>query len=117
MPSRTLRDCKFIGSGTETVVGLSMVAGGGAAHSVPVCLRPDPGVVSSAVLPAHRRGAEHGSVLLVRPPTRVAAFASPGCCNTTERVHAYHHRRLVHLPAAGRGVVVELRVRRLVCQS
>jgi transposase len=32
-------------------------------------------------------------------------------------VHGYHVRRLADLPVAGRGVVVELRVRRLVCRS
>ena len=32
-------------------------------------------------------------------------------------MHAYYVRRLADLPAAGRGVVVELRVRRLVCQT
>jgi hypothetical protein len=32
-------------------------------------------------------------------------------------VHAYHLRRLADVPVAGRGVVVELRVRRLVRQT
>jgi transposase len=32
-------------------------------------------------------------------------------------VHAYHRRRLTDLPVGGRGVVVELRVRRLVCST
>jgi hypothetical protein len=32
-------------------------------------------------------------------------------------MHARHVRRLADLPAVGRGVVVELQVRRLVCQA
>jgi transposase len=35
----------------------------------------------------------------------------------SRRVHAHHVRRLADLPVAGRGMVVELRVRRLVCQA
>jgi transposase len=33
------------------------------------------------------------------------------------RVHAWHVRRLTDLPAAGRAVLIELRIRRLVCQN
>jgi transposase len=43
--------------------------------------------------------------------------ACPECDRPSERVHGYHVRRLADLPAAGRGVVVELRVRRLLCQA
>jgi len=32
-------------------------------------------------------------------------------------VHAWHVRRLIDLPVAGRSVVVELQVQRLVCPS
>jgi hypothetical protein len=60
---------------------------------------------------------EHGTVLLVRARTPVVAVACPQCGQPTARVHAYHRRRLTDLPAAGRGVVVELRVRRLACRS
>ncbi|WP_426513166.1 ISL3 family transposase [Dactylosporangium sp. McL0621] len=60
---------------------------------------------------------EQGSTLLVRVRTPAVAVACPQCAQPTERLHAYHVRRLADLPAAGRGVVVELRVRRLVCQT
>jgi transposase len=60
---------------------------------------------------------EQGSVLLVRARTPTVAVACPRCDQPAERVHAYHVRRLADLPAAGRGVIVELRVRRLVCQT
>ncbi|HEX5598788.1 MAG TPA: ISL3 family transposase [Micromonosporaceae bacterium] len=60
---------------------------------------------------------EHGSVLLVRARTPAVAVACPRCDQPAGRVHAYHVRRLTDLPAAGRGVVVELRVRRLVCPT
>lgn len=43
--------------------------------------------------------------------------ACPECGQPAQRVHAYHVRRLADVPAADRGVVVELRVRRLVCQT
>jgi hypothetical protein len=39
----------------------------------------------------------------------------PTCGALTARVHAYHRRRLAALPVAGRGVVIEVRVRRLRC--
>lgn len=39
----------------------------------------------------------------------------PACGEPTGRVHAYHRRRLAALPVAGRGVLIELRVRRLRC--
>jgi transposase len=60
---------------------------------------------------------EQGSVLLVRARTPAVAVACPQCDQPAQRVHAYHLRRLADLPAAGRGVVVELRARRLVCQT
>ena len=41
----------------------------------------------------------------------------PRCGGASRRVHAWHLRRLVDLPVAGRSVVIELRVRRLVCQA
>jgi hypothetical protein len=42
--------------------------------------------------------------------------ACPQCGALSRRVHAYVVRRLTDLPLAGRGLVMELRVRRLVCQ-
>jgi transposase len=60
---------------------------------------------------------EQGSTLLVRARTPAVAVACPQCDQPAERVHAYHVRRLADLPAAGRGVVLELRIRRLVCQT
>jgi transposase len=41
----------------------------------------------------------------------------PRCGSSSQRVHAWHVRRLADLPVAGRSVVVELQMRRLVCPS
>jgi hypothetical protein len=60
---------------------------------------------------------DQGQVVCVRARTRPTAVACPGCGQLTRRVHAYHMRRLADVPAGGRGVVVELRVRRLVCRN
>lgn len=46
-----------------------------------------------------------------------AAAACPECGQLSERVHAYHDRRLADLPVGGRPVVVQVRVRRLVCAT
>ena len=56
--------------------------------------------------------AEQGSVVIVRARTPAVGVACPRCDQPSEQVHAYHVRRLADLPAGGRGVVVELRVRR-----
>jgi hypothetical protein len=61
--------------------------------------------------------AEEGPSLLVRARTAARPAACPRCDQPAQRVHAYHRRRLADLPAAGRGVVVELRVRRLLCDT
>jgi hypothetical protein len=53
----------------------------------------------------------------VRARTRKVAVACPGCGKLTRRVHGYHLRRLADVPVGGRSVVVELRIRRLVCQA
>ena len=53
----------------------------------------------------------------VQARTPPAAVACPQCGQPSQRVHAYHRRRLTDLPVGGRGVVVELRVRRLVCST
>jgi transposase len=58
-----------------------------------------------------------GSTLHIRARTQPTVVACPQCGQPAERVHAYHVRRLADVPAVGRGVVVELRVRRLVCQA
>jgi len=41
----------------------------------------------------------------------------PRCGTASRRVHAWYVRRLTDLPVAGRSLVIELRVRRLVCQT
>lgn len=53
----------------------------------------------------------------VQARTPATAVACPQCGQPSQRVHAYHRRRLTDLPVGGRGVVVELRVRRLVCST
>ncbi|MET7425742.1 transposase family protein [Dactylosporangium sp. NPDC005555] len=50
-----------------------------------------------------------------RRTTQRSPVGCPVCGELTGRVHAYHRRRLAALPVAGRGVVVEVRVRRLRC--
>lgn len=54
--------------------------------------------------------------LRVRARSSGSGAACPQCGRPSRRVHAWHVRCLADLPVAGRGVVVELRVRRLVCQ-
>lgn len=56
-------------------------------------------------------------VLRVRARTSTAAVSCPQCKQPADRVHAYHLRRLADLPVGGRGVVIDLRVRRLVCST
>jgi transposase len=56
-------------------------------------------------------------VVRVRARTRAVAVACPGCGKPARRVHGYHQRRLADLPVGDRSVVVELRVRRLVCET
>jgi transposase len=58
---------------------------------------------------------DQGTTVVVVARTAVAAAACPDCGQLSERVHAYHQRRLADLPVCGRAVVVQLRVRRLVC--
>ncbi|MEU7876571.1 ISL3 family transposase [Dactylosporangium sp. NPDC049140] len=60
---------------------------------------------------------DQGDTVRIRARTRSGAVACPGCGWRTRRVHAYHVRRLADLPVAGRGVVLELRVRRLACRN
>ena len=60
---------------------------------------------------------DQGRVLRVRARTSTTAVSCPQCERPAERVHAYHQRRLMDLPVGGRGVVIDLRVRRLVCPT
>jgi transposase len=61
--------------------------------------------------------ADEGQAVRVRARTRSRAVPCPGCGLLTRRVHAYHVRRLEDLPLGGRGVVLEVRVRRLACRN
>jgi Transposase/zinc-finger of transposase IS204/IS1001/IS1096/IS1165 len=58
-----------------------------------------------------------GTVLRLRARTTTPEAVCPRCGGVSRRVHARHVRRLVDLPVAGRGMVVELQVRRLVCTT
>jgi hypothetical protein len=60
---------------------------------------------------------DQGRIVCVRARTVTAAVACPECRQPAQRVHAYQLRRLADIPVAGRGVVVELRVWRLMCQT
>src|ERR1700712_5190102 len=53
----------------------------------------------------------------LRARTSPVAVSCPQCGQPADRVHAYHQRRLTDLPVGGRGVVIDLRVRRLVCST
>ncbi|WP_435126564.1 transposase family protein [Micromonospora tulbaghiae] len=43
--------------------------------------------------------------------------ACPHCGQLSDRVHAYHQRQVADLPVGGRAVIVQVRVRRLVCAA
>jgi transposase len=58
---------------------------------------------------------DQGLVVRVRARTPPTAVACPRCGQLSTRVHAYHQRQLSDLPVGGRGVIIELRVRRLIC--
>ncbi|MEV8517658.1 transposase family protein [Dactylosporangium sp. NPDC051484] len=60
---------------------------------------------------------DQGEVVRIRARTRSRWMACPDCGRRTRRAHAYHVRRLADLPIGGRGVVLELRVRRLACRN
>ena len=60
---------------------------------------------------------DQGRVLRLRARTSSVAVSCPQCGQPADRVHAYHQRRLTDLPVGGRGVVIDLRVRRLVCPT
>ncbi len=56
-------------------------------------------------------------IVRVRARTRSVAASCPACGVPARRVHAYHTRRLADVPVGSRTVVVDLRVRRLVCEA
>ena len=60
-----------------------------------------------------------GTVLRVRVRTTTPQATCPRCGGTFRRLHAWHLpvRQLADLPVTGRRLVIELRVRRLVCQA
>ncbi|NMH98763.1 ISL3 family transposase [Pseudonocardia sp. K10HN5] len=58
-----------------------------------------------------------GTVVRVTARSVMALAACPRCGTESRRVHAWHLRHLADLPVAGRSVMVDLRVRRLVCGS
>jgi transposase len=58
-----------------------------------------------------------GTVVRLRARTTTPDGVCPRCGGTSWRVHAWHVRRLADLPVAGRSLMLELHVRRLVCQS
>ena len=58
-----------------------------------------------------------GTVVRLRARTTTPDGVCPRCGGASRRVHAWHVRRLTDLPVAGRSVVIELHVRRLVCPS
>ena len=58
---------------------------------------------------------DQGRFVRVLARTQRTLVRCPACGEPTGRVHAYHRRRLAALPVSGRGVVVEVRVRRLRC--
>jgi transposase len=57
------------------------------------------------------------SVLRVRVRTATSEAICPWCERASRRVHAWHVRQLADLPVTGRRLLIELRVRRLVCQN
>ena len=58
-----------------------------------------------------------GTVVRLRARTATPDGMCPRCGSTSRRVHAWHVRRLSDLPVAGRSLVIELNVRRLVCPN
>ena len=54
-------------------------------------------------------------MICVRARTRDGAVACPACGTETGRVHEYRERTAADVPAAGRRVLVRVRVRRMRC--
>jgi transposase len=57
------------------------------------------------------------TVLRVCVRTTTPEAICPRCGGVSRRVHAWHVRQLADLPVTGRRLLIELRVRRLVCQN
>jgi transposase len=55
------------------------------------------------------------TALRVRVRTTTPEAVCPRCAGASRQVHAWHVRQLADLPVTGRRLVIELRVRRLVC--
>lgn len=60
---------------------------------------------------------EEGAGLVVVARTRNRRVRCPGCGVVSGRVHSRYRRRLEDVAVAGRPVVVQLRVRRMVCDA
>ena len=58
-----------------------------------------------------------GEVIVVRARTAAGPVACPRCGSLTGQVHGYYQRTVADLPADGRPVVVNVRVRRLRCAA
>ncbi len=63
------------------------------------------------------RVVDEGPVVRVVARTRAGPLPCPRCGTVTARVHGYQRRRLADLPVGGRPIVIELTVRRLVCDN
>nr|WP_131787031.1 ISL3 family transposase [Protofrankia symbiont of Coriaria ruscifolia] len=63
------------------------------------------------------RVVDEGPVVRVVARTRAGPLPCPQCGTVTTRVHGYHRRHLADLPVGGRPVMIELTVRRLVCDN
>ncbi|MFE0156292.1 transposase family protein [Nonomuraea sp. NPDC059007] len=55
--------------------------------------------------------------MLVRARTKGTPSGCTGCGKLSSRVHGRYRRLLQDLPAGGRQVLIELSVRRLICQN
>ncbi len=58
-----------------------------------------------------------GQVVRLRARAAAPEGRCPRCDSTSRRIHAWQVRRLADLPVAGRSVVIELGVRRLICMN
>lgn len=61
--------------------------------------------------------ADEASRVVVRARTPPGRAACPDCGVGSARVHGYHRRTVADVPVDGRRVVVEVRIRRLVCPT
>jgi hypothetical protein len=61
--------------------------------------------------------ADEGERILVRARTPCGTAACPDCGAWSGQVHGYHLRAVADVPVDARRVVVEVRVRRLVCPT